>query len=214
MESTINPNDILGAAQQALNRAKETPVGVPPGHQVATLPSHLESPITPYTTAPQPMTETWGAPKFPDFPSQLREAEGVNLHEVKKHHLAVLIETLERTIQSHEAFPTPDAAIAVATLSEQVQKMTKDLEKSQDPKVLGEAFVQEILQPLVMKIVQAVAVEAKWLKHESRGLVIPEKLKAFEEVVHKATERVGPSLNEGLEQARTRIVRLLQIKEK
>jgi hypothetical protein len=210
----LNPNDILGAAQQALNRAKEAAINVPPSQEVVPSESCLERPVTPYTTSPQPRNESWDGAKFPDFPAQLRDTEGVNLHDVKKYHLAALVETLERTIQSHESYPTPDAAIAVSSISEQVQKLIKDLEKSQDPRLLCEAIVMEVLQPLVIKIVQAVAIEAKWLKQEARGMVLPDKMKAFDEVVHKATDRVGPSLNEGLEQARIRMIRLLQIKEK
>ena len=210
---TLNPNDILGAAQDALSRAKDAPIGALATQELAPLPSLTENPVAPYTTAPAPAAMPWGD-KFPDFPTQLREADGTNLHEVKKHHLAALVEALERTIQAHESFPTPDAAMAVASLSEQVQKLTKDLEKSQDPRVLFDDVIHEVLQPLVTRIVQAVAVEAKWLKQESKGLVIPEKAKPFEEVVHTATQRIGPSLSEGLEYAKTRLTRLLQIKEK
>jgi len=97
----------------------------PQAHRPAfTATAFLEAP-NPY---PQHMPQ-----KFGDVPSQLRETQQINTFEIKKLNLAATIEALERAVMSQEAMPSPDAAFAVAALSEQVMKLTRELEKSQDP---------------------------------------------------------------------------------
>lgn len=207
------PHDIIVAAQQALETAPEvSPSPIPPDREVAILEAPIDSPIMPYSASRAPQ-DLAAFQKFNDVPTQLRDDDGVNIYEIKKLNLAAAVESLERTLQSHESFPTPEASFAVASLSEQVQKLTRDLEKSQDPKVLYERIVTEVLQQLTMKIVQTVAIEGKWLKQETRNMVVPDKAKPFDDTVNTAINHIGPALSEGLEHAKTRLLNILQIKK-
>lgn len=207
------PHDIIVAAQQALETAPEvSPSPLPRDREIAILEAPMDLPVMPYeaSRAPQDLA---AFQKFNDVPSQLRDDDGVNIYEIKKLNLAAAVEALERTIQSHESFPTPEASFAVASLSEQVQKLTRDLERSQDPKLMFERIVTEVLHQLTMKIVQTIAIEGKWIKTETRGMVIPEKAKPFDDTINTAINHVGPALSEGLEHAKTRLLNILQIKK-
>ena len=152
--------------------------------------------------------------KFGDMPTQIREQTEINIYDIKKLNLAATIEALERATQSYEAFPTADSGFAVASLSEQVQKLTKDLEKSQDPKKLYDAILMNILQPFAEQVVHAVASEIKWLKAETKAMIPPDKAVAFQDTLNKATTRIGPGLKDSLELSKIRLLKVLSIKEK
>lgn len=152
--------------------------------------------------------------KFGDIPTQLREKTEVNFFDIKKLNLASIIEALERANQSYEAFPTPDAGFAVASLSEQVQKLTKDLEKSQDPKKLYDSILINVLQPFAELVVHSVALEMKALKENTKTMIIPEKSSAYSDSVNTAAKRIGPSLKDGMELSKVRLLKSLGIKEK
>lgn len=152
--------------------------------------------------------------KFGDLPSHLRENEGINLVEVKKLNLAVAVEALERALQAHENFPSPDAGFAVANLSDQVQKLTKDLEKSQDPQKILDDILENALSVLTREIIQDLAQEMKKLREETLSMVRDQKKEAFDLAFKVAVNRMGPAMKERLEVARSRIARALNVKEK
>jgi hypothetical protein len=153
--------------------------------------------------------------KFGDIPTTLREnVDNVNVYEVKKLNLAATIESLERAVQSHESMPSPDAAFAVSSLSEQVMKLTKDLEKSIDPRKMLDEITAEILEKMTEHVVFVISSEMKWLMGETAKIVPTEKQTQVNEAIKNATRRVAPALSETLEIAKNRLVRILNIKDK
>jgi len=152
--------------------------------------------------------------KFGNVPDQIRETEQINTFEVKKLNLAAAIESLEQALASHMAMPSPDAAFAVANLSELIMKLTRDLERSQDPKKLYDQVVSEILQKMTEHVVFTVGSEMKWLIGEAQKIVPLEKQSQMTETIKNATRRVAPSLNEVLEIAQSRLLKIFHLKEK
>lgn len=152
--------------------------------------------------------------KFGDVPNQIRGSEQINTFEVKKLNLAAAMESLEQAVSSHTAMPSPDAAFAVSSLSELVMKLTRDLERSQDPKKLYDQIVSEILQKMTEHIVFTVGSEMKWLIGEAQKIVPVERQSQMTETIKNATRRVAPSLNEVLDIAQTRLLKILSLKEK
>lgn len=149
---------------------------------------------------------------FPDVTEKLRSEEGVDLYRVKRLNLAAAVETLERAVKSHEAFPSADAGIAVAKLSEQVSQLVKDIEKAQDPYDLYSRIVETAMEPLTSDIIKNLAEESKWLIAQFENHVPEAKRVAFRETVKTAVMRVGPSLKESLDNAKERLLTSLNIK--
>lgn len=151
---------------------------------------------------------------FRDIPDQIREQDQVNTYEVKRLNLAAAMEALDRAVQSHAAMPSPDAAFAVSSLSEQVMKLTKELEKSQDPHELYDRIVGEIIEKMTEHVVFTVGAEMKWLISESQKIVPAEKQQLITDTIKNATRRVAPSLSEVLEISKSRLLKILDLKEK
>lgn len=163
---------------------------------------------------PPPPSNVSQFQKFGDLPTDLREGEGINTVEIKKLNLAVAVEALERAATAHENFPSPDAGFAVANLSDQVLKLTKDLERSQDPQKILDDLMDNALSRLTQEIVQDLASEMKKLLAETSTMVKIDKLEAFEMSFKTAVNRMGPAMKERLDVALTRISKVLNIKEK
>jgi hypothetical protein len=151
--------------------------------------------------------------KFGDLPSDLRVGEGINLIEVKKLNLAVAVEALERASTAHENFPSPDAGFAVASLSDQILKLTKDLEKSNDPQKILDDLMDNALSKFTQEVVQDLAGEMKKLLGETMQMVRVDKQGAFDEAFKTAVNRMGPAMKERLDQMVARVSRVLNIKE-
>jgi cellobiose-specific phosphotransferase system component IIB len=174
---------------------QDTPVAVPPPAQNGSLKgSHFH--------------------KFAGVTEMLRDQQTVNLYEVKKLNLAAIVETLERSVHAHEAFPSSDAGMSVSMLAEQASKLIKDLEKSIDPNALCHKILEEVMQPLTQEMVNSLAQEMKWLKNNTNGLVREESRKAFDDTLKSAVTRMGPAFEESLKLAQTRLKKVLNIKEK
>lgn len=152
--------------------------------------------------------------KFAGVTEMLRDQQEINLYEVKKLNLASVVETLERSVHAHEAFPSSDAGMSVSMLAEQASKLIRDLEKSIDPNVMCHRILEEIMQPLTQEMVNSLAQEMKWLKNNTGGLVKDESRKAFEDTLKNAVTRMGPAFEESLKLAQTRLKKVLNIKEK
>jgi hypothetical protein len=152
--------------------------------------------------------------KFAGLTEMLRNQQEVNLYEVKKLNLAAVVETLERSVHAHEAFPSSDAGVSVSMLADQAMKLTKDLEKSIDPAVLCQRILEEIMEPLTQEMVNSLAQEMKWLKNNTTGIVPEQSRKAFEDTLKNAVTRMGPAFEESLTLARSRLQKILNIKEK
>jgi len=205
---SVESQAILQAAKDALGEVS------PQGQEIVVINTDYGT-VDSYSPPPPPdNSQPSFNQKFGDLPTQLRELPEVNLYEVKRLNLAAMIEAMERANQSYEAFPTPDAGFAVASLSEQIQKLTKDLEKSQDPKRLYDAVLMDVIQPFAEQIVHAVAMEMKWLKNETKGMVVTEKQTAHQETINQAVQRIGPSLKDAMEISKVRLLKSLGIKEK
>lgn len=203
------PHELIKSAQSVLEDSEQ--------RSLTTISNYMEN--YPVEVMPESV-ETTGElkanhfQKFANLTTQLRNQENVNLYEVKKLNLAAAVETLERSVHSHEAFPSADAGIAVSTLSEQVAKLVKDLEKSQDPYLMFSKIMDEVLHPLTEDMVHNIANEMKWLKQNSIQLVPAEQRKAYEETLKEAVNRIGPSFKESLEVAKTRMLKAMNLKEK
>lgn len=151
--------------------------------------------------------------KFGELPAHLREGEGIDLHEIRKLNLAVAVEALERASSAHESYPSPDAGMAVAQLNEMILKLTKDLEKSKDPKLILDDIMESAISHLTKEIVQDLASEMKKLKEETLPMIRSEKKEAFSMAFNTAVNRMGPAMKERLEIAKNRIARALNVKE-
>lgn len=163
--------------------------------------------------APSPPMNATSFQKFGDLPTHIRDGEGINLIEIKKLNLAVAVEALERASTAHENFPSPDAGFAVASLTEQVSKLTRDLEKSHDPANVLDQIVGGALQQLTHEIVQDLAGEMKKLLGETMQMVRLDKQGAYDEAFKTAVNRMGPAMKERLDTAHIRIKKILNIKE-
>ena len=152
--------------------------------------------------------------KFANLAQQLRNQEQINLYEVKKLNLAAAVETLERQVHAHEAFPSSDAGLAVSAQTETVLKIIKDLEKSTDPYEGFGKIMDDVLFPLTEEMVHSLASEMKWLKQNTIQMVPPEHRKAFEETLKEAVNRVGPSFKDALEVAKARMLKVMNLKDK
>lgn len=226
---TSSPNDLIRAAREALGQPDE----VPAIEAEESAPAYQPAPETSLQTIPQSSAEIVerdgqamvyepSAPpmnvsafqKFGDLPTHLRDGEGINLIEVKKLTLAVMVEALERASQAHENFPSPDAGFAVAALAEQMAKLTKDLEKSHDPEKILDDLIENALRKLTNEIIQDLMQEMKTLRNETMSMVSLNKQEAFDLAFKTAVNRMGPAMMERLETAKLRIARVLNIKEK
>lgn len=155
--------------------------------------------------------------KFPDVSSQLRDDSmdsGVDLYRVRKLNLAATVETLERAVSAHESFPSADAGIAVAKLADQVNQLTKELEKAQDPYMLYGKIVEEAMEPLTTNVIKSLVEESKWLVEQFEYHVPEDKRHAFRETVKQMVTRVGPSLKDSLELAKTRLLGSLNLQDR
>lgn len=178
------------------------------------LPAPMETqPLVPAEYAPPPMPPPSAYPQlFQDHPEQLRDpSSGPNLQEIRRLNLAAAIEALERAVRAHEGFPTADQAIAVATLSERVEKLVKDIDKAQDPKELYVQITEEVLLLLTEQTVRALAQEMRWIQQQAVGMIQPEKLETFNDTLKEATIRIGPALKHQVEASKRKLLRLLNI---
>jgi len=198
--------DEIEAVPQALMLRSQSPQ-----QQVQVLePQDLALPLP---EGPPPSNAT-SFQKFGDIPQHLREHAGVDLYEIKRLNLAVSIDALERAAQAQENYPSPDAGFAVASLSEQILKLTKDLEKSQDPQKVMDLIMQDVLQEMTRDMIHALAAEMKNLQTETRALVQPEKMDAYNLAFGIAVNRMGPAMKDLLEVTKSRLARSLNIKIK
>ena len=198
------------AAIEAARRMLEGPVIDP-----ALLPELIATqPLVPNEPAPPPLPSPSSFHQlFQDHPDQLRDPQqGVNLQEIRRLNLAASIEALERAVRAHEGFPTADQAIAVASLSERVEKLVKDIDKAQDPKLLYQMIVEDVLLLLTEQTVRALAQELKWLQENTQSLVLPEKQQVYRDTVREATIRIGPALKYQVEACKRKLLKLLNIK--
>ena len=151
--------------------------------------------------------------RFRNIPDQLRvETCNLDTYEIKRLNLAAALESLEKALTSQDAYPSPDSAFAVSSLSELILKLTKDIEKAQDPKKICEQIITEVLQPLIEKMVHSLGTEMKWLIQEAQGIVPQEKMHIFTNQVGEATNRYGPALSEALESSKARLFKIFNIK--
>jgi hypothetical protein len=151
---------------------------------------------------------------FQNHPEQLRDPlNGVNLQEIRRLNLAAAIEALERAVRAHEGFPTADQAIAVATLSERVEKLVRDIDKARDPRELYCQIADEVLLLFAEQTVRALAQEMKWLQEQSDSMLLPEKQQIFRETVREASKRIGPALKYQVEASKRKLMVLLNIKD-
>lgn len=216
-----NPSELIEAAKELLGdtHVVEERLAVPADLQetraLQTIPENsaeLMNAAQPFEPSALPMNVT-AFQKFGDLPTHLREGEGINLTEVRKLNLAVAVEALERASAAHENFPSPDAGFAVASLSEQILKLTKDLEKSHDPQKIRDELVENVLGKMTQEIVQDLMGEMKKLREEALSLVRLDKQDAFDQAFKIAVNRMGPALKERLDVASIRIARVLNVKE-
>jgi len=185
-----------------------------PRHSSELMPQGSESGIVTSYEPPAPALQATVFQKFGDLPTHLREGEGIDLIAVKKLNLAVAVEGLERASTAHENFPSPDAGFALAAMTEQVLKLTKDLEKSNDPQTVLENIQSEVLSRFVEEVVVDLSGEMKNLMVETRSLVRPDKIGTYEEAFKTAVNRLGPAFQDRLSVSRRRLARALNIKEK
>jgi hypothetical protein len=151
--------------------------------------------------------------KFGDIPTHLREENAINLQEIKKLNLASTIEALEKALEAQQNFPSPDAAFAVASLSEQVLKLTRDLEKNMDPAVILDQIVGGAMSDLTQEIVQDLAGEMKRFRDQALKMVRDEKKEAFDVAFKEAVNRMGPAMKERLEVTKNRVAKILNVKK-
>lgn len=221
---TITVEAVAIPPHEAIRMAEQVLMASPP--QLSP-PPYMESNIQAYDgtysipTIDQPPQATAANPlsvfeKFSGVTQNLRdeEATSFDLFRVRKLNLAATVETLERAVTAHESFPSADAGIAVAKLSEQVSQLTKELERSQDPQKLFDTIEEHSLQPLTRDIIKTLGEEAKWLISQFENHVVPEKRAAFRETVKQTISRCGPALSDSLDNAKQRLMVSLSIKEK
>lgn len=154
--------------------------------------------------------------KFPDVTQQLRDPVGdsIDLFRVRKLNLAATVETLERAVSAHENFPSADAGIAVAKLAEQVNQLTRELEKAQNPFVLYDRIMDDTLQPLTSSLVKALAEEARWLIGQFEYHLPEDKRQPFRDTVKQMAIRVGPPIRDALEVSKSRLMIALNLQDK
>lgn len=154
--------------------------------------------------------------KFPEVVSQLRDqnVETIDLFKVRKLNLAATVETLERAVTAHEAFPSADAGIAVAKLAEQVNQLTREIEKSSNPFDLYEKVMDNAMQPLTESVIQSLAEESKWLISQFEYQLPDSKKGAFRETVKQMAIRMGPALKDALENSKARLLIALNLADK
>jgi hypothetical protein len=220
-----NPNDLIKAAKELLGETQVEECPAIPAdltsRSLQTIPANSSEIIdgtmasglvSSYEPTSPPMNVTTFQ-KFGDLPTHLREGEGINLVDVRKLNLAVAVEALERAATAHENFPSPDAGFAVAGLSEQILKLTKDLEKSFDPNKILDELMDNVLTKMTKEIVQDLMSEMKKLREETMSFVRVDKQETFDHAFKIAVNRMGPALKERLDVASIRIARVLNVKE-
>ena len=227
MDDNQDQNELIRAARSLLGEEpKEVPAEVPVVIERPAVPETLTripensaeivgtlQPVQ-YMEQPQPTIAATVFQKFGDLPTQLRENQGINLIEVKRLNLAAMVEALERSMTAHESFPSPDNGMAVSQISEQIMKLTKDIEKSHDPKKILDDLVDNALSKLTQEIVQDLAMEMRKLREDTMNLVRVEKQETFDLAFKNAVNRMGPALKDRLEITISRIARILNVKEK
>jgi hypothetical protein len=202
--------DIIQSARDALKVSVETSA-VP-----------QESPNLPATTQVNlPTTDVQARPplpasyqKFAGIPQQIRETSSVDVYEVKRLNLAATLEALERAADSYDGFPTPDGGFAVANLSEVVLKLTRDLERTQDPMILLNLIKQTVLQNYMEQTIYAVAVELKNLKKETLDLLPEDKQNAYGDSIKNTLSRISPAFTDAIAEAEEQLKKALNIKSK
>lgn len=202
-ELTQSPSEVIAEAKKSLQPINSAELVEHDGYNMVSV-----------YEPPPPPSNVSQFQKFGDIPTELREGEGINTVEVKKLNLAVALEALERAATAHENFPSPDAGFAVANLSDQVLKLTKELERSQDPQKILDDLMDNALSRLTQEIVQDLASEMKKLLAETSTMVKIDKQEAFDMSFKTAVNRMGPAMKERLDVAVTRISKVLNIKEK
>lgn len=207
------PHEIIQAATQMLNAGPSSSVAQyePYAHDIQVYAAG-EHPTTP------PINPLSVFEKFPDVTAQLRadggEDGGLNLFRVRKLNLAATVETLERAVSAHENFPSADAGIAVAKLAEQVNQLTRELEKAQNPYVLYDRIMNDTMEPLTASLVKALAEEARWLISQFEYHLPEGKRPAFKETVKQMAMRIGPPLKDALEISKSRLLVALNLQDK
>lgn len=199
-------NDILEQAKRALEEVKLKPES--PLHQIARIdPATDNYPMAMDQGSSLP-TET-----FEDIPTQLRQEDRVDLYTIRKLNLAATMEALDKSVKMHDSFPTSDAAMAVGQLAEQVSRLTKEVEKSQDPRKLFDAVLDSVLRPLTNHMIQSLVAEMKWLKEQTKGLIKEGSEQQFDDLLKQAIKRVGPGLTDALDNSKGRLAKTLNLKE-
>jgi hypothetical protein len=207
MENPV-PREIIQMAKETLKtvEVQTTPVVPVEGQNLpATVSANLPDIRPPLPASYQ---------KFAGIPQQLRENAEVNIFEVKRLNLAAALETLERAADSYEGFSTPDGGFAVAGLSEVVLKLTKDLERTQDPMILLNQIKNNVLNNFVQQIIVAIASELKNLRRETSGLIPEDKQNAYSDSVKNTLSRTTTAFTESLEEVEEQLKKVLGIKAK
>lgn len=212
-EPTPEPHEALRVAQQVLLSGSievmDSPTNLSP-YSGSYGPAHMVDPIT--QRNPLSVFE-----KFSGVTQHLRDDNSetnVDLYRVRKLNLAATVETLERAVSAHESFPNADAGIAVAKLAEQVNVLTKELDKSQNPMILYDKIVEETLEPLTSQIVKVIVEESRWLLQQFEPHVPEDKRHAFRDTVKQMAMRAGPSLKDSLDVSKYRLLVALNLQDK
>lgn len=205
------PREIIQMAKETLKTVEAHTIPVVPEVEGQNLPATVSANL-PSTDIRPPLPAAYQ--KFAGIPQQLRENAEVNIFEVKRLNLAAALESLERAADAYEGFPTPDGGFAVAGLSEVVLKLTKDLERTQDPMILLNQIKNNVLNHFVQQIIVAVASELKNLKRETTGLIPEDKQNAYGDSIKNTLSRTSTAFTESLEEVEEQLKRVLNIKTK
>jgi hypothetical protein len=209
MENLV-PREIIQAAKDALKPAEQT-VPIVPEVESQNLPATV-TPNLPAMDIRPPLPASYQ--KFAGIPEQLRENAEVNIFQVKRLNLAAALESLEHAADAYEGFPTPDGGFAVAGLSEVVLKLTKDLERTQDPMILLNQIKNGVLNNFVQQIIVAIASELKNLRRETTGLIPDDKQNAYSDSIKNTLSRTTTAFTESLEEVEDQLKKVLGIKVK
>lgn len=151
---------------------------------------------------------------FQDMPQQIREpGERVNAYDAKRYNLAAAMETLERATQTHQALPSADNAFAVASLSELILKLTRDLEKSQDPREVYDVVMAEVVDVYGRLVVEGVAREMAWIRDQAQSSLMESRRESFKSLIKEATDRIVPGVKKAREHAGMSLLKTLGIKK-
>ena len=126
-----------------------------------------------------------------------------------------MVETLEQATQSYQSFPSADAALAIASVSTQVHKLTQELEKANDPEKMANKLESDLLDLFAKEMLAKISEEFKYFVLQSKSMILPEKQVAFQNLMIEIVEtRMGPAMQEVFVQNKSRLRKVLGVKER